>query len=128
MPGSAQYYRPPRRVPPTRTTDEKEPQSKTRDAIIFFVILVVISASLYAGSLYLESLGLRGMALGLQLLSIILIFMTGGVGVSIGISYYIMRSFLKREFSKRFQKMEEEHQARLREMMGYPESTEESDQ
>ena len=50
--------------------------------------------------------------------AVILIWVGIGVGFAVGITYYVMRSFLKREFKRRFDRMDQERHARYRQMMG----------
>jgi hypothetical protein len=73
-------------------------------------------------------MGLSGMALGIQLLALILIYVSFGVGITVAISYFVLKSFLQREFRKKFERMDREHQDRLRQMMGYEEASEEAEE
>ncbi len=123
MSRSVQYYRPPRRVPRTRS-EEREPKSRTRDIIFLFVALVVVCIILFGASIFLNQMGLSTIALGVQMLAVILIWVTIGVGFTVGITYFIMRSFLRYEFRKRFDRMDRERHARYRQMMGLDDSEE----
>lgn len=67
------------------------------------------------------------MAMGLRIFSSIFLFVTIGMGLLMGITYYVTRSFLKREFEKKFKKMDEEQQAQLRRIRREPESEDEQD-
>ncbi len=58
------------------------------------------------------------------MLAVILIWVTIGVGFTVGITYFIMRSFLRYEFRKRFDRMDRERHARYRQMMGLDDSEE----
>ena len=117
----AQYYRPPRRVP----RSESEPpttRNRTRDIITLFAILVVASLILFGASFILTNLGYPTIALGVYMLAVILVFVSIGVGFAVGLTYFMMQSFLKREFKKRFDRMDQERHARYRKMMGFNES------
>ncbi|MFX0169589.1 MAG: hypothetical protein ACFE89_09590 [Candidatus Hodarchaeota archaeon] len=122
MPKSIQFYRPPRRVPSERS---EEPSSRTRirDILLLFGILVIAAITLYAAGFVLYQMGLPGMALGVQILALIIVYVSVGVGITVAISYFVLESFLKREFRKRFERMDKEHQKRLQQMMGYSETT-----
>jgi hypothetical protein len=67
------------------------------------------------------------MAMGLRIFSGIILFVTIGTGIMVAISYFITRSFLKREFARKFRKIDEEQQAQLRRMIGAQEPEEEPD-
>jgi membrane protein implicated in regulation of membrane protease activity len=123
---SIQFYRPPRRVP-TERTEEQGRGTRTRDIIILFGLLVLSAIILYAAGFVLNQMGLSGMALGVQLLALILVYVSLGVGITVAISYFVLESFLKREFRKKFERMDKEHKARLRQMRGYEEPSEESE-
>ncbi|MHA2428214.1 MAG: hypothetical protein ACXADB_09345 [Candidatus Hermodarchaeia archaeon] len=114
----AQYYRPPRRVP----RSESEPstsRNRTRDIILLFAILIVASLLLFGVSFFLTIRGLPIIALGVYMLGVILVFVSIGVGFAVGLTYFMMKSFLKREFKKRFDRMDQERHARYRKMMGH---------
>ena len=125
MPASIQFYRPPRRVPSERS-EEQGSRTRTRDIIALFGILVVSAIILYAAGFVLNQMGFSGMALGIQLLALILVYVSVGVGITVAISYFVLESFLKREFRKKFERMDREHKTRLRQMMGYDEVAEEA--
>jgi hypothetical protein len=72
-------------------------------------------------------MGFYSTAVALQMFSLILLWTSVGIGITVGISYFVLRTFLKREFDKRFQKMDEEQHRRYREMMGLEESTKDSE-
>jgi hypothetical protein len=113
----AQYYRPPRRVP----RSESEPstsRNRTRDIILLFTILIVACLLLFGFSFFLTIRGLPTIALGVYMLAVILVFVSIGVGFAVGLTYFMMKSFLKREFKKRFDRMDQERHARYRKMMG----------
>jgi len=74
-----------------------------------------------------ELQGFSQMAMGLRVFGGILLFVTLGTGFMVGLSYFVTRSFLKREFSKKFKKIDEEQQAQLRRMMGATQSEDEQD-
>ncbi len=126
MNNSVQYYRPPRRVPTTRT-EESTPRNRARDLAFLFGTLIVACIILYVGSIVLREMGFHTLSLGIQLFAIILIWVTIGVGATVGITYYVMRSFLKHEFNKKFEKMEQQRYARYRQMMGLDESNDKPD-
>lgn len=126
MNNSAQYYRPPRRVPTSRK-EESAPRNRARDLAFLFGTLIVACILLYVGSMVLRQMGLYTISLGIQMFAIILIWVTIGVGVTVGITYYVMRSFLKHEFNKRFEKMERQRYAQYRQMMGLDEPNDEPD-
>lgn len=67
------------------------------------------------------------MAMGLRVFGGILLFVTLGTGFMVALSYFLTRSFLKREFAKKFKKIDEEQQAQLRQMIGTTESEDEQD-
>ncbi len=52
------------------------------------------------------------------MLAVILVFVSIGVGFAVGLTYFMMQTFLKREFKKRFDRMDQERHARYRKMMG----------
>ena len=114
---NTQYYRPPRRVP-SRETDSEPKRSRTRDILFLFGGLLIASLILFGISYLLGQMGFHSMALGIHIFAVILIFVSIGVGFAVGITYYVMRSFLKREFKKRFDRMDQERHARYRKMMG----------
>lgn len=124
---SIQFYRPPRRVP-TERSEEQGKGTRTRDIIILFGLLVLSAIILYAAGFVLNQMGLSGMALGVQLLALILVYVSLGVGITVAISYFVLESFLKREFRKKFERMDKEHKDRLRQMRGYEEPLEESEE
>lgn len=116
-----QYYRPPRRVPADHG-DEYPSRNRTRDILILFGGLVIITILIYVIGIVLSNLGFYPTALGLQLFAVILVWVTAGVGITVGITYFIMKTFLKREFKKRFERMDQERHARYRQMMGLDEA------
>ncbi len=124
MISSAQYYRPPRRVP--RDDSDGTPQrSRTRDIIFLFGGIIILSLALFGVSHLLRLQGLHTMALGIFMFAVILIWVGIGVGFAVGITYYVMRSFLKREFKKRFDRMDKERHAKYRQMRGLDSSDDE---
>ncbi|MFX1510533.1 MAG: hypothetical protein ACFFBR_09530 [Promethearchaeota archaeon] len=128
MSSISHYYRPPRRVPSRDSEEEPSTQrSRTRDIIILFIGLVIVCLVLFGLSIVLRNLGFHSMALGLSLFATILVWVTVGVGVAVAITFYVMQSFLKREFKKRFDRMDRERNIQYRRMMGLDES-EEKDQ
>jgi hypothetical protein len=123
----AQYYRPPRRVPSSES-DEYEPRSRTRDIIVLFVGLIATCLILLGASFICGQLGLYTISLGIFLLAVILIWVSVGVGIAVGVTYFVMQAFLKREFKKRFDKMDRERHDRYRRMMGLEHSDDEEKQ
>ncbi len=113
----AQYYRPPRRVPSDESKNLPQ-RTRTRDIIILFVGLIVACLILFGVSILLGQFGLHTMALGVFMFAVILVWVSIGVGVTVGITYFVMQSFLKREFKRRFDRMDQERHARYRKMMG----------
>ncbi len=112
-----QYYRPPRRIP-SREGDSHSQRSRTRDIIFLFVGLLIVSLILVGVSYLLGQMGLHTIALGIFMFAVILIWVSIGVGFTVGLTYYFMRSFLKREFKKRFDRMDQERYRRYRQMRG----------
>lgn len=118
---ATQYYRPPRRVP--RSESDSQPQrSRTRNLLIFAIGLFIVSLILFGVSFVLGLLGLNAMALGVWMFAFIFVFVSLGTGFAVGLTYFIMQSFLKREFKKRFDRMDQERYARYRKMMGIDET------
>lgn len=128
MTSMSHYYRPPRRVPSRDSEEEPTTQrSRTKDILILFIGLVIVCLVLFALSIVLGNLGFHTISLGLSLFATILIWVSVGVGVAVGITFYVMQSFLKREFKKRFDRMDRERNIQYRRMMGLDEP-EEQDQ
>ena len=113
----AHYYRPPRRVPRSES-DTPTSRNRTRDIILLFAILVAASLLLFGASFILTLQGFHTIALGIYMLGVILVFVSIGVGFAVGVTYFMMKSFLKREFKKRFDRLDRERHARYRKMMG----------
>ncbi len=126
MTNSVQFYRPPRRVSAS-PEDEPQERNQTRNMVILFVGLVLICVILYVSSIILSQMGFHSMAIGIQMLTIILLWTSIGIGFTVGISYFVLRTFLRREFDKRFRKLEKEQHRRYREMMGLKEPSEDSE-
>ncbi|MFX1563439.1 MAG: hypothetical protein ACFFDP_09045 [Promethearchaeota archaeon] len=120
------YYSP-RRIPYRDSGDSGDQGPKRRDFILFFVGLFVLVLIVFFASIVSELQGLSQMAMGLRVFSGILLFVTLGTGFMVALSYFVTSSFLKREFSKKFKKIDEEQQAQLRRMMGANESDDEQD-
>ncbi|MFW9935607.1 MAG: hypothetical protein ACFFDU_08950 [Candidatus Thorarchaeota archaeon] len=118
---ATQYYRPPRRVP--RSEGESQPRrSRLRDFFIFAIGLFIVSIILFGVSYFFSLLGLNTMSLGIWMFAFIFVFVSIGIGFTVGLTYFIMQSFLKREFKKRFDRMDQERYARYRKMMGIDET------
>ena len=113
----AQYYRPPRRVP-RDGSDGTSQRSRTRDIIFLFGGIIILSLVLFGVSHLLRLISLHTMSLGIFMFAVILIWVGIGVGFAVGITYYVMQSFLKREFRKRFDRMDKERHARYQRMRG----------
>ena len=126
MSSATQYYRPPRRVPTSREED-REPQNRKRDVLFLFGGLVIITIILHVVGFILNQMGLYTIALGIQMFAVILIWVSIGVGITVGITYFVMQSFLKREFNRRFKKMDQERHAEYRRMMGLDEPNNEEE-
>lgn len=72
-------------------------------------------------------MGLYTIALGIQMFATILIWLSIGVGFTVGITYFVMQTFLKREFNRRFKRMDQERQAQYRRMMGLDQPADEEE-
>lgn len=116
---SASYYRPPRRLPRDDSAESDE-EPRRRDFLIFFICLVFFAVILVVGSYVVEGFGRPEMALSLRLVAALFATATAGTVITVGIGYVITRAFLKREFNKKFRKMDEEQQAQLRRVTGQP--------
>ena len=123
------YVRTPRRIPhkPKDALEEKEGGPKTRHIICLFVSCIILVIILTIASIVAELMGLHLLALSLGMFNSILLFITIGIGVMMAISYFLMGAFLKREFKKRLEKMDQEQRAQLRRMMGVEEPEESSE-
>jgi hypothetical protein len=76
-----------------------------------------VSLILFGVSFILTIQGLPTIALGVYMLAVILVFVSIGVGFAVGLTYFMMQTFLKREFKKRFDRMEQRQHAQYRKMM-----------
>ena len=114
----ASYYRPPRRLPRDESTEPDE-GPRRRDFIIFFVCIAFFAIILFVGSYAAQALGRAEIGLSLRLLAALFTTATIGTCATVGIGYFLTRAFLKREFDKKFKKMDEEQQAELRRMTGH---------
>ena len=114
---SASYYRPPRRLPRDESTQSDE-GPRRRDFILFFICLAFLAVILFVGSYVAQAMGQAEIGLSLRLVAAL--FTTAAVGtcVTVGIGYFLTSAFLRREFDKKFKKMDEEQQAELRRMTG----------
>jgi uracil-DNA glycosylase len=118
---SASYYRPPRRLPRDESTGSEE-EPRKRDFLIFTICLVAFAVILFVGSYAAEVLGRGETALSIRLLATLFTTATLGICFTVGIGYLVTSAFLKREFKKKFKKMDEDRQRELRRVMGYPDS------
>ena len=117
MPIAVRYYRPPRRIP--RDEDDDYPhRSRIRDLILVLVGLIILLVILFGLSYLFQLWGLYTISLALQLFTIIIIYVSVGVGFTVGLTYFVMRSFLKREFRKRFERMDQAQYEQYRKRMG----------
>jgi hypothetical protein len=73
---------------------------------------------LFVLSIVFQQLGLYTTSLALHLFAIILIWVSVGVGFAVGLTYLVMQSFLKREFRKRFERMDKAWHEQYRQRMG----------
>jgi predicted membrane protein len=117
MSSAVQYYRPPRRIPRDES-DEQPPRSRTRDLILVLVGVIILFVVLFVLSYLFQQWGLYTIALALHLFTIIILYVSVGVGFAVGLTYFFMRSFLKREFRKRFERMEKARHDQYRKRMG----------
>ena len=117
MPTAVRYYRPPRRIPRDEG-DEYPHRSRIRDLILVLVGLIILLVILFGLSYLFQLWGLYTISLALQLFTIIIIYVSVGVGFAVGITYLLMRSFLKREFRKRFERMDQAQYEQYRKRMG----------
>jgi membrane protein YqaA with SNARE-associated domain len=121
----ASYYRPPRRLPREESAESDE-GPRRRDFIIFFICLAFFAVILFVGSYVAQALGRAEIGLSLRLVAALFTTATVGTCATVGIGYLLTRAFLKREFDKKFKKMDEEQQAELRRMTGHPDDDRES--
>jgi membrane protein DedA with SNARE-associated domain len=119
------YSHPPRRLPRDES-GESEEEPRRRDLILFLGCLIFLSVILFVGSYLAEGAGQIETALSLRIVGALFATATVGTVVTVGIGYYITGAFLKREFDKRFKKMDEEEQAQLRRLTGQSDGEKES--
>jgi len=117
MPIAVRYYRPPRRIPRDEGDDYPH-RSRIRDLILVLVGLIILLVILFGLSYLFQLWGLYTISLALQLFTIIIIYVSVGVGFTVGLTYFVMRSFLKREFRKRFERMDQAQYEQYRKRMG----------
>ena len=125
---TGRFVRTPRRIPaPEKEDQERDDEPRAKDFLKLLLCCIVLIIILFSISFYLHTIGLHQMALGLGMFGSILTAVSIGTIFMVGISYLVMRSFLKREFDKKFKKMDRERQAHMRRLMGLPEQTEDSE-
>jgi hypothetical protein len=112
---------------PRDESTESEEKPRRRDFIIFLICLAFFAVILFVGSYAAEGLGQSELALSLRLVAALFTTATIGTCATVGIGYLLTGAFLRREFDKKFKKMDEEQQAQLRRMTGQPETDKESD-
>lgn len=117
MPNAVRYYRPPRRIP-REEGDDYPSRSRIRDLILILVGLIILIGILFGLSYLFQLWGLYTISLALQLFTIIIVYVCVGVGFAVGLTYFVMQSFLKREFRKRFERMDQAHYEQYRKRMG----------
>ncbi|TRO56297.1 hypothetical protein E2P64_06120 [Candidatus Bathyarchaeota archaeon] len=117
MPTAVRYYRPPRRIPRDEGDDYPR-RSRIRDLILVLVGLIILVVILFGLSYLFQLWGLYTISLALQLFTIIIIYVSVGVGFAVGLTYFVMQSFLKREFRKRFERMDQAQYEQYRKRMG----------
>lgn len=110
----------------THQADRHPPQSRTR-AIIF----IIIGAAIFIGILYgittIASLsGNHQLAMGLLLITTIIFWVSLGVGMMLGLTYFVMQTVIKHEFKRRYDRSHESQRDRIRRMMSRDELDEES--
>jgi hypothetical protein len=128
MAETGRFVRTPRRIPaPEKEDQERDDEPRVKDFLKLLLCCIVLIIVLFAVSFYLHTIGLHQMALGLGMFGSILTAVSIGTIFMVGISYLVMRSFLKREFDKKFKKMDRERRAHMRRLMGLPEQTEDSE-
>jgi hypothetical protein len=93
---------------------------------MFFICLAFFAVILFVGSYVAEAMGRAEIGLSLRLVAALFTTATIGTCATVGIGYLLTSAFLKREFDKKFKKMDEEQQAELRRMTGQPDDDRES--
>ncbi len=125
---TGRFVRTPRRIPtPEKDDQERDDEPRAKDFLRLILCCVVLIVVLFVVSFWLHISGLHQMALGISMFGSILTAVSIGTIFMVGISYLVTRSFLKREFDKKFKKMDQERQEHMRRLMGLPEKTEETE-
>jgi len=111
---------------PRDESTQSDEGPRRRDFIIFFICLAFFAFILFVGSYVAQAMGRAEIGLSLRLVAAL--FTTAAVGtcVTVGIGYFLTSAFLKREFDRKFKKMDEEQQAELRRITGHPDDDGES--
>ncbi|MFX0079775.1 MAG: hypothetical protein ACFE8O_11105 [Candidatus Hermodarchaeota archaeon] len=125
MHNSTRLFPAPRRGK-THQADKTPPQSRTR-AIIFIIIGVAIFIGILYGVTTVASLsGNHQLAMGLLLVTTLILWSSLGVGIMLGLTYFVMQTVIKHEFKRRYDRSHESQRDRIRRMMSRDELDEES--
>ncbi len=102
------------------------PQSR-RKAIILIIIGVAIFVGILYGVTIIASLsGNQQLAMGLLLITSLIFWVSLGVGVMLGLTYFVMQLVIKHEFKRRYDRSHESQRDRIRRMMIRDEPDEDS--
>ena len=125
MPSLTRLFPAPRKET-ARKTDRPPPQSRAR-AIIFIIIGVAIFVGILYGVTIVANLsGNQQLAMGLLLITTLIFWVSLGVGMMLGLTYFVMHTVIKHEFKRRYDRSHASQRDRIRRMLSRDEPDEET--
>ncbi|MDO8123646.1 MAG: hypothetical protein Q6364_04635 [Candidatus Hermodarchaeota archaeon] len=110
----------------THQQDRPQPQSRTRAIILIIIGLAIFIGILYGVTTVASLTGNQQLAMGLLLITSIIFWVSLGVGLMLGLTYFVMHTVMKHEFKRRYDRSHESQRNRIRRMRIRNEPDEES--
>ncbi|MFX1300055.1 MAG: hypothetical protein ACFFAL_00720 [Promethearchaeota archaeon] len=125
MHSSTRIFPAPRRGA-TRQQDRPLPHSRTRSIILIIIGVTIFIAILYGVTTVASLSGNQQLAMGLLLITSLIFWVSLGVGVMLGLTYFVMQTVIKHEFKRLYDRSHESQRERIRRTMSRDDSDEES--
>jgi len=110
----------------THQQDRPLPHSRTRSIILIIIGFAIFIAVLYGVVTVVSLSGNQQLAMGLLLITSLIFWVSLGVGVMLGLTYFVMQTVIKHEFKRRYDRSHESQRERIRRMMSRDDPDEES--
>jgi hypothetical protein len=125
MQNSTHLFPAPRRKQPHKT-EHSRPVSRSRSIIYIIIGVAIFIAILYGVTIITNLLGYHQLSLGLLLITTMVFWVSLGVGLMLGLTYFVMQILIKHEFKRRYDRSYQSRKARMQQMTRRKEANEET--